>query len=356
MPYQYRWEVESQVLIARQRPVKRYMMATLSGYFPVLQKLGDGSIGAVIRSGDIHLGERGRMELVRSLDGGESWSAARPIEIDGPDPRNQCFVSLSDGTLLLAYVHAGYTNGQFDNAKGYDRVYVIRSADYGATWSCPSVVDLGHAPIEDPLYSPYGKMTELPDGAILMPTHAASRTERRRSDSLVLRSRDGGRTWGDGSLVAEGFDETALLHLASGRLIAMMRSADGDLWQTESDDLGYTWSEPSRITQPTQHPADLLLLESGRVLLSFGHRSPPYGVRALISNDECETWEHDSEMVLTADSSNRDCGYPSAVQLDDGKVFVAYYACESPGPFRYERYSTIGPHAAGVKLDESDLL
>ena len=137
MPYQYRWEVESQVLIARQRPVKRYMMTTLGGYFPVLQKLGDGSIGAVIRSGDIHLGERGRMELVRSLDGGESWSAARPIEIDGPDPRNQCFVSLSDGTLLLAYVHAGYTNGQFDNAKGYDRVYVIRSADYGATWSCP---------------------------------------------------------------------------------------------------------------------------------------------------------------------------------------------------------------------------
>ena len=355
MPYQYRWEVDSQVLIARQRPVKRYMMATLGGYFPVLQKLGDGSIGAVIESGDFHVGERGRLEFVRSLDGGESWSAARPIDIDGPDARNQCFVSLSDGTLLLAYVHGGYTNGQFDKAKGYDSVHVIRSADYGATWSYPSVVDLGPAPVEGPLYSPYGKMTELPDGTILMPMYAGSRTEPRRSDSLVLRSRDGGRTWGDGSLVAGGFDETALLHLASGRLIAMMRSADGDLWQTESDDLGYTWSEPRRITQPTQHPADLLMLESGRVLLTFGHRSPPYGVRALISNDECDTWGHDSEMVLTADSSNRDCGYPSAVQLDDGKVFVAYYAYESPGPFRYERYSTIGPHAAGVKLDESDL-
>ncbi len=361
MPYQYRWEVDSQIQIVKEKPVKRYMIATLGGYFPVLQKLGDGSIGAVVEAGDFHVGERGRLDFVRSLDGGESWAAARPIEIDGPDVRNQGFVSLSDGTLVVAYVHAGYSNGQFDSAKGYDEVYTIRSSDYGATWSSPRVANVGAIPVEGPQYSPYGKMTELPDGTILMPLYVGSRTGPRRSDSVILRSRDNGETWGDGSLIAEGFDETALLPLASGKLIAMLRfSGDSDsrganLWQAESPDLGYTWSEPRQITRPTQHPADLLMLESGRVLLTFGHRSPPYGVRALISSDECETWDHDSEIVLTADSASSDCGYPSAVQLDDGKVFVAYYAYESPGPFKYNGFSPIGPHGAGVKLDESDL-
>jgi len=361
MPYQYKWEVDSLVQIVKEKPVKRYMIATLGGYFPVLQKLKDGSIGAVVEAGDFHIGERGRLDFVRSLDGGESWGAARPIEIDGPDVRNQGFISLSDGTLLVAYTHAAYTNGQFDRAGGYDTVYVIRSNDYGATWSSPNVADVSSIPVPSPQYSPYGKMTQLPDGTILMPMYVGSRPDPQRSDSTILRSRDGGETWGDGSLIAEGFDETTLLYLPSGKLIAMLRysgngnSRGANLWQSDSPDLGFTWSEPRQITQPSQHPADLLLLKSGRVLLTFGHRSPPFGVRALISRDEGETWDYDNQIVLTADSASSDCGYPSAVQLDDGKIFVAYYAYESPGPFKYDGFKSMGPHGAGVKLDESDL-
>jgi hypothetical protein len=358
MPYQYRWEADSELLITRERPVKRYMIATLGGYFPVLQKLKDGSIGAVVEAGDFHIGERGRLDFVRSTDGGESWSAARPIVMDGPDARNQGFASLSDGTLVVGYVHAGYTNGQFDRTKGYDEVYVIRSTDYGETWSPPAPI--GGIPITGPQGSPYGKMTELPDGTILMPMYVGSRHEPRTANSVVLRSRDGGETWADASMIAPGLDETALVYLSSGRLIAMLRdsrveSRGANLFQSESDDLGYTWTEPREITQPGQHPADLLLLASGRLLLLFGHRNPPYGVRGLVSRDEGATWDYDNQIVFTADSGSSDCGYPSAVQLDDGKIFVAYYAYESPGPFRYTGFPSLGPHGAGVKLDESDL-
>ena len=261
---------------------------------------------------------------------------------------------------MVSYVHAGYSNGQFDRSKGYDEVFTVRSSDYGVTWSAPSVADVDAIPVEGPQYSPYGKMIELPDGAILMPMYVGSRHDSQRSDSVILRSRDGGETWGDGSLIAEGFDETALAYLASGKLIAMLRfSGEGDsrganLWQAESADLGYTWSEPHRITQPTQHPADLLALESGRVLLSFGHRSPPYGVRALISSDDCEDLglrQRDRTDRRTAPPAI--AAIPARFQLDDGKIFVAYYAYESPGPFRYDGFSSLGPHGAGVKLDES---
>ena len=361
MPYQYRWEVDSEILLVNKKPTKRYMIATLGGYFPVIQLLKDGSIGAVVEAGDFHVGERGRLDFVRSLDGGESWRAARPIEIDGPDVRNQSFISLSDGTLLVSYVHAAYHNGQFDETRGYGEVYVIRSNDYGDTWSSPRLADLSSIPVPGPQYSPYGKMTELPDGTILMPMYVGSRSDPKRRDSTLLRSNDGGDTWGDGSLIASGFDETTLLYLPSGKLIAMMRysgnrdSRGANLWQADSADLGYKWSKPRNVTHPYQHPADLLLLRTGRILLTYGHRLPPFGVRALISNDEGKTWNHDNEIVLTADSASSDCGYPSVIQLDDGKIFAAYYAYESPGPCKYNNFSSLGPHGAGVKFEESDI-
>ena len=78
MPYQYRWEVDSQIQIVKEKPVKRYMIATLGGYFPVLQKLRDGSIGAVVEAGDFHVGERGRLDFVRSLDGGRAGRLLDP--------------------------------------------------------------------------------------------------------------------------------------------------------------------------------------------------------------------------------------------------------------------------------------
>ena len=196
--YQYRWEVDSQVLIARQRPVKRYNRR--------------------------------------------------------PGPPEPVLRQPVGRTLLPRVRPRGLHERSVRQRQGVRSRIRHRSADYGATWSCPSVVDLGHAPIEDPLYSPYGKMTELPDGAILMPTHAASRTERRRSDSLVLRSRDGGRTWVTAPSWRRASTRTALLHLASGRLIAMMRSADGDLWQTESDDLAIRGARPRRINAADPAP------------------------------------------------------------------------------------------------------
>ncbi len=357
--YKYRWEVDSTIEVYREKPVTRYLIATLGGYFPVLQRLRSGAIAAVVESGDFHVGERGRLDLVVSTDGGESWSAARTIMDEGPDARNQAFLALSDGTLLVAYVHAAYLNGRFDPARGYEKIHLIRSSDEGKTWSAPQPVDTGA--IRGPQFSPYGKMVETPDGTILMAVYAGSRLEKPESfSSWILRSRDGGRSWGDATRVAGGSDETALLRLPSGKMIAMLRRSHPQgggpsLWQTTSRDEGFTWDEPRQVTKQTQIPADLLLLKSGRVLLTFGHRTPPCGVRALVSRDEGGSWDYDHQITLMAESALGDCGYPSSVQLDDGKIFTAYYVYESPGPFRQEGWATFGPHAAGIKYGE-DLL
>ena len=120
---------------------------------------------------------------------------------------------------------------------------------------------------------------------------------------------------------------------------------------SESSDDGYTWTEPTQVTQASEHPGDLLLLPSGKVLLVYGRRLRPYGVRALLSHDEGRSWDHDHTISLVADSDTTDCGYPSSVLLDDGTICTAYYNVEDR-----RVYTSWGIHAALVRYREEHIL
>ena len=164
----------------------------------------------------------------------------------------------------------------------------------------------------------------------------------------VLRSEDGGDTWEMVTMAFDGgehpFNESSLLALPGGRIVAMVRTASGSkripheakyLFQTHSDDGGRTWSE-IRNTGLWGYPPHLLLLSSGDVLCSYGYRRAPYGVRACLSRDGCETWEPADGIVLRGDGlttdgreagkgTSADLGYPRTVELSDGSLFTVYY-------------------------------
>jgi len=230
---------------------------------------------------------------------------------------------------------AFYENGRYSAhlQRTLGTVRLIRSDDLGQSW-----VYVGALPFEGDAAGlrgalPFGKMLELPDGTILMPVYGGPADRGAWAlTSYLVRSRDDGRTWGDATRIAEGFNETQLLALPSGTLIALRRRNYEerqhlpDLWQAESADGGSTWSTPRRITNAGEHPADLLRLADGRLLLTYGHRRPPYGVRALVSHDDGRTWDKGQTITLVADAATADCGYSSSVQRDDGTILTAYYA------------------------------
>jgi Neuraminidase (sialidase) len=176
-------------------------------------------------------------------------------------------------------------------------------------------------------------MISAPDGTLLMPFYGSLRDpiEGVRATSLLLRSTDGGETWGDESIVAHGYNETAHAFLPDGRLIAAARSDSGGVATTFSGDLGRTWTSPVQVTREREHPADVTALQSGKVLLTFGRRIRPFGCGALLSEDGGKTWNHDREVLLAGDGvESSDLGYPSTVQLDDGTIVtLLYYASGS---------------------------
>jgi hypothetical protein len=73
-------------------------------------------------------------------------------------------------------------------------------------------------------------------------------------------------------------------------------------------------------------PGHLLQLRDGRVLLTYGDRRHPfYGVQAMLSRDEGQTWDQQNRFQLVWDAPNTDCGYPTSIQLPDGRIFTVYY-------------------------------
>jgi len=66
-----------------------------------------------------------------------------------------------------------------------------------------------------------------------------------------------------------------------------------------------------------------LLLRDGRIVVLYGRRKPPYGMGGIVSEDGGETWSQ--EFVLRDDANCGDLGYPVATELEDGRIFTAYY-------------------------------
>jgi Neuraminidase (sialidase) len=312
--------------------LERLTVVEGGGYFPVAVRLASGEILAVLRGGGAHIGRAGRLDLVISRDQGRTWS--KPwTAVDGPeDDRNPALGQLADGTILLAYaVLSGYEadglrlSGMRED-RVFDGVYVMRSKDKGKTWSKPE-----RSPAVYSFYngkgavSPYGKIIQLRDGTVVMAVYFEF-FENPGNESYIFRSRDGGKTWGEPSLLGKHFNETALLELPDGSLMAAMRSEKGGhIAVTHSKDSGKTWSQAVQVTKDLEHPADLIRLKGGEILMTYGERNAPMGARALLSRDGGKTWDMEKTIVLAENAPNTDCGYPSSVETAEGQIVSLYY-------------------------------
>lgn len=338
------------------------------GLFPVLTQALNGAIVAVLRGGAGHLGLAGRIEVIRSLDQGRTWSPPLVVADSERDDRNPALGVSPQGTLVLAY----HCQGNYDAEGNYVRdaesradrveVMVTRSHDAGLTWETPYPLGL------DSLCngSPFGKIVTLADGTLIMAIYHPN-------GSFIVRSHDDGMTWGEPILLATKKNETALVALPNNTLVAVMRGEDEQqaLHSTRSTDGGYTWSAPIQITGTRQHPGDLVVLRDGALLLTYGNRNPPYRIEGLVSRDYGQSWLN---CLLTFSGPlyganvvgprPTDLGYPSSVVCrGNGKgVTLYYYNPSLRQPWNWAkreqeaRYWARDYCAVAVTWDEAELL
>lgn len=326
-------EPGSETGVQKANGIERVVAVRGQGYFPVMVKLKDGALGAVIRGGAPHIGVKGRLDWIRSEDGGRSWSKPTGIVDSKWDDRNPSLGQMADGTIVMGYAEASTYDerGKWNTSAGSYDLFYVTSQDGGKTWSDKRKLYCG--PIING--SPFGRIIHDRRGTALMAIYGGRNPSydgpeklegKGRDFSGIIRSRDNGRTWGDFSMILAGHNEASLQLLPDGRLLAVVRTESGALSVTESSDAGYRWSPPRKLTKRGQHPADICLLKSGTLLITYGNRLRPYGVGCVLGRDRGKTWDYEDRVMLAWDSQNTDCGYPSTVQLKDGTILTMYYS------------------------------
>lgn len=305
--------------------------------WPNLTLMPDGSIVATIFNQPCHGHWEGDVECWASTDGGHLWEL-RGVPAPHEPGTNRMNVSAGlahDGSLVViasGWSHKAPQHEQTPPGKSQVLTpWVCRSADGGRTWQHTEGVAM---PEDTPPVIPFGDIVQCPDGALASSVYTWPGD--RTSDACLLRSSDDGRTWGDPVTIgAHDYNETDLLCLAGNRWLAACRTAkDQHLELFVSEDAGGTWACTGPLTLPSQHPAHLLQLADGRILLTYGIRnSGLYGVGARFSADGGETWDAPRFLVDFGDA--KDGGYPSSAQMGDGTIVTAYYCGGVAAHMRY---------------------
>jgi len=301
------------------------------GYFgwPTVARLDDGTL-AVASSGlrEEHICPLGKTVLNVSRDDGRTWSAPRVIQDSMIDDRDAGIVSLGNGKLLVSWfrcdirramipeaerkrwqaVFANWTDRQVEELLGS---WVMRSEDGGATWG---------QPIRAPVSTPHGPIRLRSGELLYFGKLYGTWADMYNAAITAARSKDGGLTWEvlgqvpvyPGSVPAN-YHEPHVVELPSGTLLGMIRIENGggkDLKAAGLLDFSIMQTESTDGGRTWSVPKPL----------GF-HGSPPHLLR------------HSSGLlILTYGYRQSPYGQRVAFSRDDGKTWDHNWIIRDDGP------------------------
>lgn len=354
------------------------------GCEPRIARGADGAIVLAHRVGTRRESADGRPHLLRSTDDGATWTdLGRPFDAmagDGWDLRGAALAELPDGDLLTVIVgldksidrptYHPETEGLIPVANP-----VARSSDGGRTWR--RLPDLTGGPV--PQTASQGLLV-LPDGDVLctfetFKTYDDPGTWRYQGG--LLRSHDGGETWGECVISAASDPEgdphdtmwwdPRIARLPSGELVQFTYAfqhrtgTEGPVHVIRSADDGRTWTAPAStgLAGQATYP---VALDDGRLVILQQRRGDEQTVVALVSDDGGRTFDPASETVVyrhetpsapgaTGDLSAFDYlmsmdrftfGHPCGVATGPDAVLAVWYAGDR---------TRTAIHAARLRID-----
>jgi len=343
--------------VRKLKDVVIYEDANFHSAFPSAIKWKDGRIMVAFRRAPArkifgekvisHVDPNSYLVMVSSLDG-ENWTKETNLIYAHPFGGSQdpCLLQLRDGTILCAsYGWAfprpeGIPNMKKPYFKAGDAIflggYLVRSADGGKSWQGPFypphiAPEINFNALGEPLpaYN-RGALIEGKSGRIFWTVAATDSETPHKTSVHLLVSDDNGLNWNYSSPVAVdenvAFNETSVYETPKGDILAFLRTSnlDDQACIARSTNGGKTFQQWEKMGFQG-HPLNAMRLPDNRVLLTYGYRHQPFGIRARILNSECTDFATAPEMILREDGGNTDIGYTWPVQLDKNRVLVVYY-------------------------------
>ena len=329
--------------------------------------------------GTIYYNTQSEHGLARSCDKGRTWDLL-PLHFPEaqPDQFPSGFGITREGRLFIVHQQA-------PGAGGHDfthrELYVSFSVDCGTTWETTSIDFARLAPgaPRDPYATAdtahcFASFIELPDGALMFSTslryadwdqYLQEDQSRPGIRDVMIRSHDGGHTWGDATLVHQHATETdhAIDPHNPDRILSASRKQrpllpgeeqeavekQAFLWGTkysgtawpwkggillESTDRGRTFREvPESYTGYYGHRAGICWASNNIVIFAhndgYSHdREPPIPrCVARLSLDGGRTWvdgTRDGTPAMNRSTQFSEPGGPSTIEVAPDRFFTAY--------------------------------
>lgn len=338
------------------RPAQRFVLAEAPAGKPSIAVLSTGEIVvSYIRNYRMGRPEGETMEIARSSDGGQTWSAPARATRSPHNDREGYLVRFDDDALLLCYMRV--MTG--DPEHPWQGPFLCESTDGGRTWSDPWQVDItAFCP-----HGPYGAggrgHVVLPDGTLLL--FVATYEDPPAPYEYVMVSHDRGRTFDQWYPVSECSGDSSFVLCPDGTIAGALRCNADNFPQrganrglrekgetvhfmafSRSEDGGRTWSTPEPLTGHNEIPGHITALRDGRLLLSFGVRHYPLGIQALVTHPDGRSWDHAGRLLLAWHGGmfplpghakgycRHTVGHPYTAELPDGRLLTAYYRFADP--------------------------
>ncbi len=277
--------------------------------------------------------------LARSLDGGETWRIEQPEGLKPPP--NTKVASVPTGTE--GKVPTDCPGGADFSDPNFAFTARMESHQHGPSRFCYSF-DRGKSwegPFRMPEFGLAGIMART--DYLVLGKHemlvflTAAKPNRREGRVICVRTRDGGKSWNFVSFIGAEPPDFAIMpstvELGPGMLFTAIRRRRW-IETYRSFDNGESWHFVNQVVLDLGgNPPSMVRLRDGRLALTYGYRTEPYGIRAKISEDMGRTWSGD--IILRDDGGGGDLGYPRTVQRPDGKLVTAYYFNDDPDAERY---------------------
>lgn len=343
--------------LVKEKDVVIYSDDQFHSAFPSVVRRPDGELILAFRrapdrrifgeKGTSHTDPNSYLVQVRSKDNGETWTKNPALILAHPFGGSQdpCMIQLADDSIVCTSY--GWALPRDDAWKSFGKVaragefnffggYLVRSMDGGHSWS--DLIVPPPIPGEDtktafnqplPAYN-RGGLYQGKSGRLFWAVASPVQGDTTgRTENHLMYSDDGGLTWSYGAPIAQDpkvvFNEASIYETPKGDLVVFIRTDEFDdhtvVARSTDGGKSFTWEDAGF----QGHPHYPVQLPDGRVLLVYGYRHAPMGIRARILNPECTDYKESTEIVLRDDGGNGDLGYPWATVMANGKVLVSYY-------------------------------
>ena len=287
-----------------------------------------------------------------SEDSGHTWGEPRMLQqnVGVQNVMSVGFQRLRSGDLLFGFAIKHHESQDC-------RYYVRRSQDEGQSWSDPvlAIPEEGYFVVNN------DRIVQTNSGRLLLPT-AKAVDERYHCVSGCFYSDDEGESWQRCSEYIDlpgrvGLQEPGIVECADGSLWMYLRTDQGYIYGSRSDDDGVSWSSPqaTELVAPIAPASAKRLPASDEILMIYNdRRGVPLSsdwhsvfnwrtpLSSAVSSDGGRTWGH--HKTVEADQTKSYC-YTS-ITFHQDVTLLTYYVGKPGGPNLVDLKLKIVPTAA----------